>query len=138
RYEHRLVPIPTHLPANHLAYEHLLFAPLSLLTYRTAYLVFFALNIVLVVLTIKLLGPSGRTLSERWRFFVPCVVVAFFPIWRALLQGQDSILLLTLLAEAMYVLEERPVLAGLLVGAGLFKFQIVLPVALLFLLWRQW
>src|SRR5438094_351871 len=50
RYEHSLVPVPTHLPANHLVYEHLLFVPLSLLTYRAAYLVFFALNIVLVVL----------------------------------------------------------------------------------------
>src|ERR1041385_4953522 len=25
RYEQQLVPIPTHLPVNHLAYEHLLF-----------------------------------------------------------------------------------------------------------------
>src|SRR5205085_178956 len=28
--------------------------------------------------------------------------------------------------------------AGLLVGLGLFKFQIVLPTALLFLFWRRW
>jgi hypothetical protein len=139
RYEQQLVPIPTHLPVNHLAYEHLLFAPLSKLSYEPAYLIFFAINIGLVALTIKLLGPSGQNLALRWIFFVPCMVGAFLPIWRALLQGQDSILLLALLAAAMFVLQEgRPFEAGLLAGAGLFKFQIVLPVAILFLLWKQW
>src|SRR5437762_10827022 len=44
RYEQRLVPIPTHLPVNHLAYEHLLFAPFSLLRYKPAYVIFFEVN----------------------------------------------------------------------------------------------
>jgi hypothetical protein len=141
RIEQKLVPIPTHLPVNHLAYEHLLFALLSLLPYKPAYLIFFALNIALATLTIKLLEPSGRNLTARWRFFVPGVVATFLPIWRALLQGQDSILLLTLLAGTIFLLNDdhsRPFEAGALVGMGLFKFQIVLPIAFLFLLWRQW
>jgi hypothetical protein len=139
RYEQKLVPIPTHLPVNHLAYEHLLFVPLSLMPYRSAYGIFFAVNVGLAALTLWLLLPSGRNLTLRWKFFVPCLVAAFLPIWRALLQGQDSILLLTLLAAAMFVFDKgRSFEAGLLVGAGLFKFQIVLPIALLFLLWRQW
>ena len=138
-YEQRLVPIPTHLPANHLAYEHLLFAPLSLVAYKPAYLIFFAVNVVLVALSAWLLAPSGTNLTLRWKYFVPGVVVAFLPIWRALLQGQDSILLLALLAAAMFVLEKgQGVQAGLLVGLGLFKFQIALPIALVFLLWKQW
>ena len=137
-YEQRLVPIPTHLPVNHLAYEHLLFVPFSLLPYKPAYLIFLGVNIGLAALAAWWLLPSGRTLTLRWRFFVPCLMAAFLPIWRALLQGQDSILLLALLAAAMFVLDRKPVVAGLLVGAGLFKFQIVLPMALLFLLWRQW
>src|SRR6476661_10243836 len=91
RYEQRLVPIPTHLPVNHLAYEHLLFAPLSLAAYKPAYLIFFALNLALGALTIQWLLPSGSNLTRRWRLFVPCMVGAFLPIWRALLQGQDSI-----------------------------------------------
>ena len=138
RYEQRLVPVPTHLPVNHFAYEHLLFVPLSLVPYKPAYLIFFAVNIFLAALTVWWLLPSGRNLTLRWKFFVPFMVAAFLPIWRALLQGQDSVLLLALLAAAMFVLDRRPVVAGLLVGAGLFKFQIVLPIALLFLLWRQW
>src|SRR5262249_18449429 len=136
RYEQKLVPIPTHLPVNHLAYEHLLFAPLSLVGYKPAYVIFFALNIVLAALAMRWLMPTGSNLTRRWRLFVPGVVVAFLPIWRALLQGQDSILLLALLASAMCLLETgRPFRAGLLVGAGLFKFQIVLPIALLLLVW---
>ena len=138
KYEQRLVSMASHLPVNHLAYEHLLFAPLSLLSYKAAYMIFFAANSGLAALTSWWLLPSGSNLTLRWKFFVPALVAAFLPVWRALLQGQDSILLLALLAAAMFVLDRRPVLAGLLVGAGLFKFQIVLPIALLFLLWRQW
>jgi len=138
KYEQRLVSISTHLPVNHLAYEHLLFVPFSLLSYKAAYVIFFAANIGLAALAVWWLLPSGSNLTLRWKFFVPALVAAFSPIWRALLQGQDSILLLALLAAAMFVLDRRPVLAGLLVGAGLFKFQIVLPIALLFLLWKQW
>lgn len=138
RYEQRLVPIPTHLPANHLAYEHLVFAPLSFLTYKSAYLSFFVINVALVGLSAYLLLPSGRNLTLRWRFFVPALLAAFLPIWRALLQGQDSILLLALLAGGLFALQgQRPFAAGMLVGAGVFKFQIVLPIALLFVLWRQ-
>jgi hypothetical protein len=33
---------------------------------------------------------------------------------------------------------KREVTAGVLLGAGIFKFQIVIPIALLFLLWRRW
>jgi Glycosyltransferase family 87 len=139
RYEQRLVPIPTHLPVNHLAYEHLLFVPLSLLPYKPAYVIFFAVNIGLAVLTVLWLLPVGRNLTSRCRFFVPALVAAFLPVWRALLQGQDSILLLTLLAAAMFLADKRHAFeAGLFVGAGMFKFQIVLPIALLFLAWRQW
>jgi hypothetical protein len=139
RYEQKLVPIPAHLPVNHLAYEHLLLLPLSLLPYKWAYLIFFALNIGLAALTACLLLASGHDLTLRWKYFVPCLIAAFLPVWRALLQGQDSILLLALLAAAMFVLDKgRAFEAGMLVGAGLFKFQIVLPIALLFLVWRRW
>jgi len=53
--------------------------------------------------------------------------------------GQDSILLLALLAAAFACLNRRRDLgAGLLTGLGLFKFQIIIPMALLFLVWRRW
>src|SRR5437016_2286920 len=39
-------PSDTPLPFNHLAYESLIFAPLSLFPYRTAYLIFLLVNVV--------------------------------------------------------------------------------------------
>src|SRR5436305_10864694 len=69
RYEQKLVPIPAHLPVNHLAYEHLLLLPLSLLPYKWAYLIFFALNIGLAALTACLLLASGHDLTLRWKYF---------------------------------------------------------------------
>src|SRR5947199_5952215 len=55
------------------------------------------------------------------------------------MQGQDSILLLALPGAVLVSLEwNRDLSAGALAGVGLCKFQIGVPIALLFLLWRRW
>jgi hypothetical protein len=60
--------------------------------------------------------------------------VAFFPIFAALLQGQDAILLLLLYALAFVCLKgNRDVLAGGWLALGLFKPQLLLPLVVLFL-----
>jgi Glycosyltransferase family 87 len=128
RFENSVVsPAKLVLPINHLAYEELLFAPLSLLKYRAAYLVFMAVNLGLLYLSFRLLrAPS-------------VIFVGFLPVILTLLQGQDSILLLALLAAAWATWRKHHEgLAGALVAVGMFKFQIVIPVAIAFLLWRRW
>jgi hypothetical protein len=78
-------------------------------------------------------------LSEIFRWLPAAMFLGFLPVAAALMQGQDSILLLTLLVAATVALQRGSDLtAGTLVGFGLFKFQIVLPIALLLLLWRRW
>jgi hypothetical protein len=139
--EETLVPVGEHyvLPINHLAYEELLLAPLSFLSYRNAYLVFLTFNAILLGICASLLTSTMREFSVSWKWIPPVLILSFCPIARTLLQGQDSIILLTLLAAAWWSLHrKKELLAGLLVGLGLFKFQIVLPIALLFLLWRRW
>jgi len=80
-----------------------------------------------------------KNLAAIYRWLPPAMFLAFLPIAAALLQGQDSILLLTLLAAALVsLLSGRELAAGVLVGLGLFKFQIVIPIALLYLIWRRW
>jgi len=126
-------------PMDHPAYEALLFAPLSLLSYHAAFIVFILFNLGVAFLCIRLLKPSFRVLSKRWTFFPALLVAAFFPITRTIVQGQDSVILLALLAGALVCTQKnKDVQAGLLTGLGLFKLQIVLPIALLFLLWRRW
>ena len=127
------------LPFIRPAYQALLFVPFSLFSYRTAYLGFLLLNVLLLALAFLILQPRLRGLSRVWPGLPPALFLGFYPVALALMQGQDSILLLALLAAALVSLERnRDLTAGALAGVGLFKFQIVVPIVLLFLLWRRW
>jgi len=127
------------LPFIRPAYQALMFVPFSLLPYRTAYLGFLLLNLLLLALAFLMLQPRLRGLSRVWPGLPPALFLGFYPVALALMQGQDSILLLALLAAVLVSLERnRDLTAGALAGVGLFKFQIVVPIVLLFLLWRRW
>src|SRR5438552_15643776 len=127
------------LPFIRPAYQALMFVPFSLLPYRTAYLGFLLLNVLLLALAFLILQPRLRRLSRVWPGLPPAMFLGFYPVSLALMQGQDSILLLALLAGALVSLEQdRESAAGALIGIGLFKFQIVTPIVLLFLLWWRW
>jgi hypothetical protein len=140
RFQNELVSradIP--LPFIRPAYQALLFAPFSWLRYRTAYFAFLAVNLILLRISFRLLRRWMDNLAEVYRWLPAALFLGFLPIAAALMQGQDSILLLTLLlAAAVSLGQSRELTAGVLVGLGLFKFQIVLPIALLFLVWRRW
>jgi len=132
-------PAQIALPFNHLAYEALLFAPLSAFSYRHAYLIFLAVNVLLLTAFVQFLRSRLRNLSALWPWFSLPLVAGFIPAAGALMQGQDSIITLLVMASAMAAMERgREPLAGVLIALALFKFQIVLPIAALFLVWRRW
>ena len=132
-------PADIALPFNHLAYEALLFLPFSLLSHRAAYFGFLSFNVIALALTFKFLRLWMRNLAAIYPWLPYAMFLAFLPIAAALIQGQDSILLLMLFAAALVSLRSRRELtAGVLVGLGLFKFQISIPIALLFFVWRRW
>jgi hypothetical protein len=121
------------------AYEALLFVPLSLLSYRVAYIAFFATNLALLGLSIRALRPFLEKLEKVWERLPAAVFVCFFPVALALIEGQDSIVLLTLMvASAVSFYRGRDISAGVFLALALFKFQFVVPIALLFLLWQKW
>jgi len=121
------------------AYEALLFVPLSLLSYRLAYFAFFATNLTLLGLSIRTLRPFLDKLEKVWWWLPAAVFLCFFPVALALIQGQDSIVLLTLmLASAVSFYRGHDLTAGVFLSLTLFNFQFALPIALLFLLWRKW
>ena len=127
------------LPFNHLAYESLIFIPYSFLSYRPAYFFFLATNVLLLAFAMRLMAPWTRNLRRMFPWLPAAMFFTFLPIVAAFMQGQDSIILLLLFAGAFALLSSgRMLSAGLLIGLGLFKFQIVIPLALLFLLWRWW
>src|SRR5260370_1060947 len=127
------------LPFNHPAYEALFFVPFSVLRYQVAYFAFMAVNIGFLVISFRLLWPCMGNLRNVWPLLPAGMVFGVFPVTLALMLGQDSILLLTLLALALLSLDrDLELTARLLVGLALFKFQIVVPIAFFFLAWRRW
>jgi hypothetical protein len=142
RFQNQLFPKTAseiRLLITHPAFEELLFVPLSRLPYRAAFWIFLGMNCALVWLSLELLKPKLAVLTGHSRWFPLMLVASFFPISRTIQQGQDSILLLTLLAGAYVMLDqERFWWAGFLVGCGAFRYQIVVPIALLYLLWQNW
>jgi hypothetical protein len=125
------------LPFLYPAYAALLFVPFALLPFGVAYLLFTALNLVTLWIAVRLLCERVPTL-RRWppglRFGL---VVALLPLAEVLIQGQISILLLLLYVWMDALLaQRREFLAGVVLAFCLVKFQIAIPVALLFLAWR--
>lgn len=109
----------------HPAYEALPFTVLALLPYRGAYFVFFAINLLV--------------LFWIWRRYnIPWELLAFSGISLTLITGQDSIFLVALLFMAWKSSEERPFVSGILLGLCLFRFQNILPMMVLLLIWREW
>jgi hypothetical protein len=132
RFQHELVS-KTPAPYTHLPYEAAAFAALSPLDYRAAYWVFLAMNVVFAGLTLLMLQRKGT----GWLFIA--VLAAFFPLSAAIADGQDSIVLLMIAAGACWLLSRKGEFsAGALLALGLFRFQLVLPIAVLMFIWKRW
>jgi Glycosyltransferase family 87 len=123
------------LPFNHPPFEALLFVPFSYLSYRVAFL-FWALANLALLAVCKTLLQFYVPLLLKWPSPVwTLAAFVFFPIFFALLQGQDSILLLFFYVLTFISLKnERFLSAGAWLGCGLFKFHLVLPFLFLLLL----
>jgi alpha-1,2-mannosyltransferase len=127
------------LPFNHPPFEALLFVPLAGLPYVTAYLVWAIFNVALMLGFWILLRPRLPGLHEILPVLPLLAMFAFFPMIIALLQGQDSILLLFLYGLAFSALARgRAFVAGVCLALALFKFQLVLPLVFVLLVRRQW
>ena len=127
------------LPFNHLAYEALFYAPFSLLTYRYAYFAFLLANMLILAAAIRILRPLFSPLAHLWTYLPVAIVVCFLPVAIALIEGQDSLILLALFAAATSKwYSGKDLEAGIFLGMTLFKFQYAIPVALLLFVWRRW
>lgn len=117
----------------------LMFVPLALLPFLAAYFAFAALNLLLVGVAIWLMWPYLPEMRTRMKAAPALLFLTFLPLGLSLAQGQLSAMLLALYCGAFVALKkQREVLAGLLIALATMKFQMALPIALLFLLWRRW
>lgn len=119
------------LPYNHPPFEALLFVPFTYLNYLPAYLLWTFLNANMLALSLRIVRKTFAEVGRLSPVFVILAAFGFVPVVNGLVQGQDSVLLLLLLTLSFASLEEsRDVIAGVALGAGLFKFHFVLPLTL--------
>ena len=140
RLQNALVaPQPIALPLLAPPFVALFFAPISLAPYLPALVVFGVVNVAALAFAVRAMRPRLRALSARWPLTVPLLFLSFLPAGLTLVMGQISILLLLVACLAFALLESGSAfLAGLVFSLSLMKFQIAIPVAALFLLWRHW
>jgi hypothetical protein len=122
----------------HPPYELVLYSSLALLKYQVAYRVWWACNTGLVLLSAFLLWRYVPNLQGSYHYLL-ILIATFFPVLVAMVQGQNSILLLTLLTLSYCSFESKQEFrAGLFLSMGMFKFVLVIPIALWLVLERRW
>jgi hypothetical protein len=125
------------LPYNHPPFEAVVFVPFAHLPYIEAYLLWDSVNLLALFAAVALLRSKLPLLTSKPLLFWGLVSLAFYPVFLALLQGQDVILLLFVFTLTFLCLRaKRDLAAGLCLGFGLFRFHLVLPM-LLILGWQK-
>lgn len=116
----------------------LVVAPLSLLPYTTAYVVWFLGNAVLAL--VALLGLALYAGLDRLRAVLLVLLgLSFLPVFAAFGQGQVSLMLLALLTGVLWALRARyEAAAGILLALVLVKPQYALPIVGVLALQRRW
>jgi hypothetical protein len=142
RFESQILPRkdPQILPQYfyHPAFEALLLLPLALLPYRAAFFAWTLTGLLAVGLCARLL--AGRFLNLERFSMMPLwlILLAFYPVTVAILQGQDSLLLFAPVALSFHEFcKKREMSSGAALALGLFKFQYVVPAAAILILHRR-
>src|SRR6266849_4995833 len=137
RLKRLLVPNSLPLIYEHPPFEALLLAPLGALPYKTAYLIWGLINVATWLMLTYLLRPYAPAPRDDLGYLA--LWLLFAPLGVALFEGQSSLLLVLLYVIAFIQLRSgRDFRAGAILGLALFKFQFVVPLAVIFLLQRKW
>lgn len=122
----------------HPPYELIIYALLALLKFRFAYPFWWACNLVLLFFSVFLLWRVVPNLQRRYPYLL-VMFATFFPVLVAAVQGQNSILLLFLLAVSFNLLDEqKDFKGGFALSMGMFKFVLVIPIVVWLIIERRW
>ena len=118
-------------PWAHLPPEAALMAPLTLLPFKTAFNLWQGINVVLLIAAVVPLRSYFSGYSA--------VAVTIIPAFTGLAVGQDHILTLLVFVFAYLSLKEgKEFQAGSILGIGLIRYGITVPLLLFFLAARRW
>lgn len=124
-------------PFLHPPFEALFFAPFTLLSYPHAFLLWAATNLLVLGLIIYLLRFTGCRLGTVG--YAVWMGICLFFVLVTLALGLDTLLLALVFLLAFLALKRRrDFAAGLVLGLGLFRFQILLPFVFILFLRRRW
>jgi hypothetical protein len=127
---------PGLLPYNHAPFEAVIFAPLALLRYSYAFLIWYVINVCLVITTLLLLRSQLPQLEAFYdlafigtSFFVPLLIAES--------QGQDSVLTLFLcVLSYIFLSRDNGWAAGSMLALLSYRPQLVFPMLIVILLRR--
>ena len=126
------------IPFNHPPFEALLFVPSARLPYLGAYFLWLAINLGLTFTMLVFLRRNLVVLGRAPFYLWILAAFGYFPLFLALLEGQDSILVLFCYTMAFVGFRRGTELReGAWVGLGLCKFHLVLPFVFPLLLLRR-
>jgi Glycosyltransferase family 87 len=118
------------LPFYHPSYEALIFAPLTVRDYKTAYNIFHFVNaLILGWLIFGFGGLFSRSPGAPW---IMLLYLSMIPMLGCISQGQDTLIALLLFVVSWDQAEQgKDRNAGILLALALFKFQVAIPMAIL-------
>jgi len=124
------------LPFNHAPYELAVFLPLAHLSYPVAHLIWSGASVILLIMMLRWILPYVNSPDN---LFIAVGLAAWFPTMEALRLGQDSILSTALLLAVFISLKrKRDGWAGFFLALGLYKPQLVLPMAGVLVIAQRW
>jgi glycosyl transferase family 87 len=127
------------LPYLHPPIEAVIFLPLAKLPYFDAYLLWDAISVLAMAVALLILRQHLPRVRGEPAWLLILAGMAFFPVFTALLQGQDDILLFLFFALSYSAMKRNSdFAAGCWLGLATFRFQIVLPLILILVLRKAW
>ena len=130
----RLGPLPYVRPP----FEALVFVPFAYLSYPAACVIWMVIKVIVLFAIPFLLRPAPGDPRMLPAPLLGLLSLGFFPVGFDLVQGQDSILVLLIFSLALGALQRGAELrSGAFLALALFKFHLVIPIFLVFLLRRK-
>jgi hypothetical protein len=112
--------------------------PLSLIPYRLSYILHTMIMVAAIFLIVFLLYPIHVQIRHNYLFFA-CFILSFYPMFRAILGGQNTaITLLLIVLSWRMAIAQKDLLAGIILGLLLFKPQFGLLIICFYVLSGRW
>jgi hypothetical protein len=127
------------LPFNHPPFEAIVFRPFAEVSYLFGYVLWLAINVILILLIVVILRRCLPALANAPIWLWLLAIFGFLLVVVTLIQGQDSVWVLLCYCMAFAAWRRNSeVSAGTWLGLGLCKFHRVLPFMLGPLFQRRW